>query len=74
MKIDSTGVHIDNVKNLEPQQSLSQANAIAFMTDDGVWIHIDISLINTLYRKTQPLPEQKVEDTIGYNNNPFVRV
>ena len=49
MKIDATGVHIENIQSLVIQNSNSQNNAIAFLTNEGLWVHIDINLIEALH-------------------------
>jgi len=48
MKLDFSGVHIQSIKPETVQRSATQENAIAFMTDDGVWIHMPLNLLSVL--------------------------
>ena len=50
MNINNTGIHIEHVDNVVIQESQSQQNALAFIDKDNVWVHIDKSLIDTLYK------------------------
>lgn len=51
MKIDNTGIHItSDDKTMIVEPSLSQNNALAFMDEDGTWIHMDKNTIIKLYQ------------------------
>ena len=49
MRIDATGTHIKSAANAVIQHSQSQPNSLAFLDEDGHWVHIDASTIQNLY-------------------------
>ena len=66
MRIDFSGVHIETIKSETIQRSATQDNAIAFITDDGVWIHIPLKLLSELAAGATRIKQLETQ------NNPFV--
>ena len=64
MKVSNTGTHIKCTQNMVIQPSQSQTNALAFLDEDGNWIHMDIATINSLFRVASAKNAPAVKNTV----------
>ena len=48
MELLSTGLHIKGLIADSVQQSITQPNSLAFLDEDGVWIHISLDAVREL--------------------------